>query len=77
MDPNVSLQATRLRECLIIFLANIWFHPSMDPNMFLQVNRVAECFVTFLAGIRFLLSMNPNAFYQGIQAPCLPSLCKK
>ena len=37
MDPNVTLQGARLRECLITFLAAIRFLLSMDPNVTLQV----------------------------------------
>ena len=64
MDRNVFLQAARPRECLITFLAGIWFHPSMDHNVTLQAARPGECLITFLAFIRLLPSMDPNAHFQ-------------
>ena len=64
MDPNVSLQVARLRECFITFLAEIRFQPCMHHNVTLQSARAGKCLITFLAGIRFLSSMDSHMILQ-------------
>ena len=65
MNPNVFLQAARLGECLITFLAAIRFLLSMDPNVSFQVVRPRECLIT----IR--LSLDPSPV--GLGPPLLVS----
>ena len=64
MDPNVSLQAARLGECLVTFLALMRFLPSMDPDVSLQLTSLGKCLIAFLTLMRFLPSMDLNVILQ-------------
>ena len=70
MDPNVTLQVSRLGECLTTLLAEKWFLPTVNLHVIIQFVRIGQCFVTFIAIIWFI----PKVDYHVL--PNFSQLCR-